>query len=62
MYLLETIGRPKSKNPRAIRFTFRMTQEESDILDELSLMVGTNRNDVIRKAIYKYYKCLKKTM
>lgn len=57
--MLAKTGRPKSENPRTIKFTFRMNAEESDILEEICVITGENRNEAIRSAVDRYYEYLK---
>lgn len=56
--MLAKTGRPKAENPREIKFTFRMNKEENEMLKEICLITGENRNAAIRTAVLKYYKYL----
>lgn len=44
-------GRPKSDNPKNVRLEIRLTQEQSNSLDECAKILGTNRTDAIIKGI-----------
>lgn len=57
--MLAKTGRPKSENPRNIRFTFRMDEQENKILESICSITGENKNEVIRNAVKRYYKYLK---
>ena len=56
--MLAKMGRPKAENPREIKFTFRMNKEENEMLEELCVITGENRNQSIRTAVIKYYEYL----
>ena len=57
--MLAKTGRPKSENPRDIRFTFRMNAHENKILEAICTITGENKNEVLRNAILRYYEYLK---
>lgn len=44
-------GRPPIDNPRNIRFTARLTQDEADTLQECADRLDISRTDVIVKGI-----------
>lgn len=56
--MLVKMGRPKSENPREIKFTFRMNKEENEMLEEICVITRENRNKVIRTAVERYYEYL----
>lgn len=58
--MLAKIGRPKSDHPKNIKFSFRMSEHENELLETICSMVGKNRNEVLRDAIVKYYEFLKR--
>lgn len=58
--MLAKTGRPKSDNPRSIRFTFRMNAYENEILETICIMTEKNKNEVLRNAILRYYEYLKR--
>lgn len=58
--MLAKMGRPKSENPRDIRFTFRMDSEENKMLEEICIITGENKNEAIRKSVKRYYEYLKR--
>ena len=43
-------GRP-TKNPKSVRLEIRMTQEESNLLEECVKYLNTTKTDVINKGI-----------
>lgn len=58
--MLVKTGRPKSENPKNIRFTFRMDSDEEKVLNKICEITCQNKNEVIRVAIIKYYEYLTK--
>ena len=58
--MLAKIGRPKSDNPKNIKFSFRMSEYENELLETICNKTGKNRNEALRDAIVKYYEFLKK--
>lgn len=53
------IGRP-TDNPKNIQTRIRMTQEESDMLEECSLFFGITKTEVIIRGIKEVYSKIKK--
>ena len=58
--MLAKIGRPKSDNPKNIKFSFSMSKYENELLESICNKTEKNRNEVLRAAIVKYYDFLKK--
>lgn len=58
--MLAKMGRPKSENPRDIKFTFRMNTQENEMLESICAIIGENKNEVIRNSIKRYYEYLKR--
>ena len=54
------MGRPKSDDPRNIRFSIRLNEQENKELEEICEITGENKNEVIRRSVERYYKYLKK--
>lgn len=57
--MLAKIGRPKSENPKNIKFTIRMDAQENEMLELICSITGENKNEVIRNAVKRYFKYLK---
>lgn len=53
------MGRPNSENPKKIKFTFRMDAHENEMLEEICIITGENRNEATRSALKMYYEYLK---
>lgn len=53
------IGRP-TDNPKNIQTRIRMTQEESDMLEECSLFFNITKTEVIIRGIKEVYSKIKK--
>lgn len=47
-------GRPKKENSKEKQFNVRLTNDENDMLDELSGRTGKSKSDVIRCALNLY--------
>lgn len=47
----KALGRPKSENPKNIRLEIRLTQEQSQKLEECSKEMSVTKTDVIIKGI-----------
>ena len=47
-------GRPKKENSKERQFNVRLTNDEIDMLDELSDRTGKSKSDVIRCALNLY--------
>lgn len=60
MNALARLGRPRLDNPRDYRITVRVDESEREILEAICEMTGKGKNEVIRTAILRYYKELKK--
>lgn len=58
--MLAKMGRPKSENPRDIKFTFRMNTQENEMLESICAIIGENKNEAIRNSIKRYYEYLKR--
>lgn len=58
--MLAKMGRPRVEKPRDIKFTFRMNNEENEMLEEICMITGENRNEAIRSAVNQYYDYLKR--
>lgn len=48
---MSPVGRPKSDNPRNVRLEIRLTEEESNELNECATLLGVTKTDVITKGI-----------
>lgn len=48
-------GRPKTENPKAIKFTFRMTETENQLLNKICTITGRKRNEVVIDALKNYF-------
>ncbi len=54
------MGRPKAENPKDIKMSLRMDEQDSERLEEICKMTGDSKMESVRKAIKKYHEFLKK--
>ena len=47
-------GRPKIDNPKTEWFQMRLTKEDSKILDEIKLVTGKTKSQIIRDSLSNY--------
>ena len=48
------MGRPKSENPKLIKLSLRMDEQENNSLEEICRITGDGKMESIRKAIKVY--------
>lgn len=47
-------GRPRKQKTKSHQYRLRMDDEDSKLLDYLSMQTGKNKSDIIREAIKMY--------